>query len=107
MYRILFPLNVLGSEQWCDELLGKSIQGGFQVFRLYIEEVIGVLIGGVGVVTAAMLADKTLVFSCLRVLDRAKKQHVLKKVGQSLVFVWILAATNVDIECSSGFFGCR
>src|SRR5690606_5132728 len=105
MDRILFPLNVFGREQRRDKLLGKAVQCWFQVFRLDVEEVIGVLVGRVGVVAPAMLTDKALVFAGLRILFRAKEEHVLKEMGQSLIFRWILTTAHLDVECRRRFLG--
>src|SRR5690554_499727 len=92
--RISFLIYQCGRKQRGGELLGKSVQCRLQKLSLNVKEIIGVLEGGKGVVTAAMTFYELLILARLRVSLSAKKQHVFQKMSESFTVFRIVSTTN-------------
>ncbi|MCV5480381.1 hypothetical protein OFN48_34060, partial [Escherichia coli] len=70
-----------------------------------LEEEVGELGTGPGVVAAAMTAHKLLVLTRLGVGAGAEKQHVLEKMGHSLPIGGVVKMTGIDRQRGGGFVG--
>ena len=102
-----FAVHIHGVEERRHKELRKSVERRFQVVGIDIEKVIGVLECGIRVVAPAVCTDKALVLTGLGELLRAKKQHVLQKVRQTLTFDRVAAAADVHVQGGRGFVGAR
>ena len=82
------------------EKLRETIQSLRQVFRVDVEEIIGVLETGVGVVGSAVFGDKALVLRGIGVFISTEKQHVLEEVSKAWKVLRIVRAADVNVHGS-------
>ncbi len=85
-------------EQRRDEELAEAVQRVFQELRAHGKEVVGVVVGGPGIVAAAVVLDEGLVFPGLGIFLGAEKEHVLQEVRQSLAVGGIVAMAHGDVQ---------
>ena len=67
-----------------------------------VEEEIGVIHRGVGVVRTAVCIDEILVFGRIGIFRSAQEQHVLQKVRQTLTVGGVVSAAGLHAEAGSG-----
>ena len=75
--------------------------------RVYIEKIVGIFQTGASVMTAAMLANKTLILTGLRIFLGTQKQHMLKKMDQPRSILRILITAYIDIQRGSRLIAAR
>ena len=83
---VFLPLHIVRVQSGRDEKLRKAVHGGLEMGRVDVEEVVGVVAGGVGVGAAAVGGYERLVAIDLRVFLGADEQHVLQEVRQPRPF---------------------
>src|SRR5690606_7319731 len=105
MHRVALAFYVFCIKQWSDKKLGETIQCRFKKITVDIKEIIGVFRGGKGIVVAAMLTDKGLIFPGFRIFFGAEKQHVFQKVCKTLSVCRILVVTYIDVQRCGGLLG--
>jgi len=105
LHRVAFAVDILRVKQRGDKKARKAVEGRHQVRGVDIEEIVGFLEAGVGIVHAAMFADKGLVLAGLGVLVSAQEQHVLEEVGQAFALRRIVKAADIDAEGGGGLVG--
>lgn len=86
-----YPVSVKGG---LVEKSRESIKGSGKCCAVTTEIVTAVFRSGPGVVMSTMLMNKVLVFRGFWIAVGAKKQHMLKKVRQTLGVHWI-----VEVAC--------
>ena len=104
---IALTIHQFRGEQGRRKLLGEPIQRRFQKLGFDIKEIVGVFKRRKRVMTAAVAANKLLVFARLRVLLGAQKQHVLKKMCQACPLFRVVTAAHGDVHGGGGFVGFR
>ena len=90
--------DVLAVEPRSDEELGEAVQRAFEMRGVDVEEVARVGERRRRVAGASVLGEVSAVFAGVRVLLRAKEQHVLQEVREPGTVLRIAAAAHVDVQ---------
>ncbi len=105
VHDVALALQLIGVEQRREEELAEAIQSAGQRGGFDLEEVVGVLRCGEGVVAAAVTAQIALVGIGFGEGLGAEEQHVLEEVRQPGQIVRILGAAHADVHRGGGAVG--
>src|SRR5690554_260315 len=103
MHSVALTVDQLSGKQRGGKLLGEAIKSGFQIIGLYVKKVVGVTKSGKGVMAAAVAFYELLIFTGLWIFFRAQKQHVFKKVRNTLSLSRVITAADSHIHRGGGF----
>ena len=90
-----------------DEELRKTVERAAERLVPDLEMVVRMVGGSIGVVASAVGLDEVAVLGHFRVFLGAQEQHVLQKMRQPLVFLWIVDLAGVHCERRAGLVEFR
>lgn len=95
-------LGAVPSEAWLGEEAGEAIQGLSHYFRFHLKHVTGEVAGSIGVGLSTVLLHKLMVLTFLRILGRAREEHVLQEMCQARQIFPLVAHAHIDAKPRTG-----
>ena len=105
--RVALLVDPLRREGGADEELGEAVEPGLEEAVVDVEEEVGELGAGPGVVAAAVAAHELLVLAGFGISSGTEEQHMLKEMGHPLAVDGIIEMAGVDGQRGGGFVGIR
>ena len=103
--RVALLVDPLGGEGGADEELGEAIQPRFEEAVVDVEEEVGELGAGPGVVAAPMATHELLVLAGFGISTSTEEQHMLKEMGHALAIDRVIEVAGVDGQGGGRFIG--
>ncbi len=103
VHGVFFPIHVRLIQQRIDKKVSKSVQSLWEILRLDIKKIVGVIRGGVGIRPSAMFFYEGKITVGFWVLFCTDEQHVLKKMREPWSVLWVVKAAPEGDQCRGRF----